>query len=89
MIIINSYTDDIPPQRLKHLYATNEIISEARGKLVAEYLATQGIDPSVITVNGMGDADPIAPNTNEEGRSKNRRVDRSQQTNTCFAWGCV
>lgn len=75
MIIINSYTDDIPPQRLKHLYATNEIISEARGKLVAEYLATQGIDPSVITVNGMGDADPIASNTNEEGRSKNRRVE--------------
>ncbi|OHD84036.1 MAG: hypothetical protein A3D90_00765, partial [Sulfuricurvum sp. RIFCSPHIGHO2_02_FULL_43_9] len=68
-IIINSYTDDIPPQRLKHLYATNEIISEARGKVVAEYLATQGIDPSIITVNGMGDADPIAPNTTEEGRS--------------------
>lgn len=75
MIIINSYTDDIPPQRLKHLYATNEIISEARGKVVAEYLATQGIDPSIITVNGMGDADPIAPNTTEEGRSKNRRVE--------------
>lgn len=75
MIIINSYTDDIPPQRLKHLYATNEIISEARGKVVAEYLAAQGVDPSIITVNGMGDADPIAPNTTEEGRSKNRRVE--------------
>jgi len=75
MVIINSYTDDIPPQRLKHLYATNEIISEARGKVVAEYLATQGIDPTIITVNGMGDADPIAPNTTEEGRSKNRRVE--------------
>ena len=75
MIIINSYTDDIPPQRLKHLYASNEIISEARGKLVAEYLATQGIDPHSITVNGMGDADPVASNTTEEGRSKNRRVE--------------
>ncbi len=75
MIIINSYTDDIPPQRLKHLYATNEIISEARGKLVAEYLAGQGIDPSLITVNGMGDADPVASNETEEGRSKNRRIE--------------
>jgi outer membrane protein OmpA-like peptidoglycan-associated protein len=74
-IIINSYTDDIPPQRLKALYATNEIISEARGKMVAEFLVTQGIDPKIITVNGMGDADPIAPNDNEEGRSKNRRVE--------------
>lgn len=75
MIIINSYTDDIPPQRLKHLYATNEIISEARGKLVAEYLAGQGIDPKIIMVNGMGDADPVASNDTEEGRSKNRRIE--------------
>lgn len=75
IIIINSYTDDIPPQRLKHLYATNEIISEARGKLVAEYLAGEGIDPKIITVNGMGDADPVASNATEEGRSKNRRIE--------------
>lgn len=75
IIIINSYTDDIPPQRLKHLYATNEIISKARGKLVAEYLAGQGIDPKIITVNGMGDADPVASNDTEEGRSKNRRIE--------------
>lgn len=75
MIIINAYTDDIPPQRLKHLYATNEIISEARGKLVAEFLAGEGIDPKIITVNGMGDADPVASNTTEEGRSKNRRIE--------------
>ncbi|MDD2781600.1 OmpA family protein [Sulfuricurvum sp.] len=74
-IIINSYTDDIPPQRLKHLYATNEIIAEARGKLVSEYLSSQGIDASVITVNGMGDADPVASNATEEGRSKNRRIE--------------
>jgi len=74
-IIINSYTDDIPPQRLKAQYATNEIVSEARGRLVAEYLSTQGIDPSIITVNGMGDADPVAPNDTPEGRSKNRRVE--------------
>ncbi|MFY9141868.1 OmpA family protein [Sulfuricurvum sp.] len=74
-IIINSYTDNIPPQRLKAQYATNEILSEARGKLVAEYLSTQGIDPSVITVNGMGDANPVASNDTQEGRSKNRRVE--------------
>lgn len=74
-IIINSYTDNIPPQRLKAQYATNEILSEARGKLVAEYLSTQGIDPSIITVNGMGDVNPVASNDTQEGRSKNRRVE--------------
>ncbi len=76
-VTINGYTDSIPPKRLKYLYATNEIISEARAKAVADYLATQGIDASRITVNGKGALDPVAPNDTEEGRSKNRRIEFS------------
>jgi flagellar motor protein MotB len=74
-VTINGYTDNIPPQRLKALYATNEILSEARAKMVADYLMTQGVEANKITVNGMGDVDPVAPNESEEGRSKNRRVE--------------
>lgn len=74
-VVINAYTDSIPPQRLKHLYATNEILSEARGKIVAEYLVSQGIDASRITVKGLGALNPVAPNDTEEGRSKNRRIE--------------
>ncbi|MBV5322125.1 MAG: OmpA family protein [Sulfuricurvum sp.] len=74
-VTINGYTDNIPPQRLKALYATNEILSEARAKMVADYLITQGIDAKAIKVVGMGDANPTASNDNEEGRSKNRRVE--------------
>jgi hypothetical protein len=74
-VTINGYTDNIPPQRLKALYATNEILSEARAKIVADYLMTQGVQANKITVNGMGDVDPVAPNESEEGRSKNRRIE--------------
>jgi OOP family OmpA-OmpF porin len=74
-VSINGYTDNIPPQRLKAQYATNEILSEARAKMVAEYLVSQGIDSRAITVKGMGDINPVASNENEEGRSKNRRVE--------------
>lgn len=74
-VTINGYTDNIPPQRLKALYATNAILSEARAKMVADYLVSIGIDANAIKVNGMGDADPVAANDNEEGRSKNRRVE--------------
>lgn len=74
-VTINGYTDNIPPQRLKALYATNEILSAARAQMVADYLKTQGIDANAITVKGMGDANPVASNENEEGRSKNRRVE--------------
>lgn len=74
-VAINGYTDNIPPQRLKAQYATNIILSQARAKMVADYLLTQGVDAGAITVKGMGDADPVASNENEEGRSKNRRVE--------------
>jgi OOP family OmpA-OmpF porin len=74
-VAINGYTDNIPPQRLKALYADNRILSEARAKMVADYLMTQGIPSDAIKVNGMGDADPVASNDNEEGRSKNRRIE--------------
>lgn len=74
-VTINGYTDNIPPQRLKAQYATNGILSEARAKMVADYLIAQGIDTDAIKVVGMGDVNPVASNENEEGRSKNRRVE--------------
>lgn len=74
-VTINGYTDNIPPQRLKALYATNEILSAARAQMVADYLVTQGIEKEAIKVVGMGDANPVASNDNEEGRSKNRRIE--------------
>jgi len=74
-VVINGYTDNIPPQRLKAQYATNVILSQARAKIVADYLMTLGIDSSIMSVNGMGDANPVASNENEEGRSKNRRIE--------------
>lgn len=74
-VTINGYTDNIPPQRLKALYATNEILSEARAQMVADYLVSIGIEKEAIKVVGMGDANPVASNENEEGRSKNRRIE--------------
>lgn len=74
-VTISGYTDNIPPQRLKALYATNVILSEARAQMVADYLVSIGIDPNAVSVKGMGDADPVATNDNEEGRSKNRRIE--------------
>jgi hypothetical protein len=38
-------------------------------------LVGAGVDKRRITTFGMGQAQPVAPNTTEEGRAKNRRVD--------------
>jgi outer membrane protein OmpA-like peptidoglycan-associated protein len=54
---------------------TNLTLSEMRADLVLEALVSLGVDASRITSVGMGEDFPIASNDDEDGRSKNRRVD--------------
>jgi outer membrane protein OmpA-like peptidoglycan-associated protein len=35
----------------------------------------RGVPASAVEAVGMGEASPVAPNTTEDGRSKNRRVE--------------
>jgi outer membrane protein OmpA-like peptidoglycan-associated protein len=56
--------------------AHNAKLSEARAQAVMKALVTgYGIDPARLTAKGFGDAKPVAPNTSEESRAKNRRVE--------------
>jgi chemotaxis protein MotB len=49
--------------------------STARAKEAARVLREDGIDPSALRVCGYGDIQPLASNTTEDGRRKNRRVE--------------
>lgn len=53
----------------------NQALSEARATTVAEYLAANGVDASILTVRGYGEAEPIDDNQTEQGRAANRRVE--------------
>jgi OOP family OmpA-OmpF porin len=53
----------------------NQILSERRAKAVADYLASQGVEGTLITTMGMGESSPIADNATAEGRAQNRRVE--------------
>jgi OOP family OmpA-OmpF porin len=68
-IIINGYTDNIGTEK------NNITLSLNRSKAVFDYLTEKGIDPSRIGYAGYGDKNPILPNTTEDGREKNRRVE--------------
>jgi len=50
-------------------------LSQQRANVVAEYLVNNGIDINRVETSGLGSAKPIAVNSTDEGRKKNRRVE--------------
>ena len=53
----------------------NLTLSDERAKSVMKYIADHGIDAKRMTAKGFGITKPIADNTTEEGKEKNRRVE--------------
>lgn len=69
---IEGYTDDIPIQTPE--FPSNWELSAARASAIARVLNDYGIPTDRITVTGYAEQYPIADNTTELGRDKNRRV---------------
>ena len=55
--------------------ASNAGLSASRAASVGQFLVAQGIPDSKIAVEGFGALRPVAPNTSEGNRAKNRRVE--------------
>lgn len=53
----------------------NMALSIRRAEAVFRYLVNRGIAPERISVEGMGELNPVATNETEEGRAQNRRVE--------------
>jgi OmpA-OmpF porin, OOP family len=53
----------------------NQNLSENRAKAVVDYLTGNGIDKERLTYKGYGSTKPMADNSTEEGKAKNRRVE--------------
>ncbi|MDP3859262.1 MAG: OmpA family protein [Stagnimonas sp.] len=50
-------------------------LSDGRAASVREYFVSKGIAEGQITSKGYGEAEPVADNTSDEGRERNRRVE--------------
>jgi outer membrane protein OmpA-like peptidoglycan-associated protein len=50
-------------------------LSEDRAKSVRDYLIGRGVAPGRLEAKGFGESSPVADNTTEEGRTKNRRTE--------------
>ena len=55
--------------------AYNQNLSAKRAQAVVNYLASKGVNPNRFKAMGFGESKPAAPNTTNEGRQKNRRVE--------------
>lgn len=74
-IRIEGYTCDLPP-RNNDLYPTNWELSTARAVNVLRYFTEiKGLDARRFSVAGYAGLRPVVPNTSEQNRRKNRRVD--------------
>jgi len=52
----------------------NITLSANRAKAIVDYLTEKGIESTRLSYKGYGDTQPIADNTTESGRAKNRRT---------------
>jgi outer membrane protein OmpA-like peptidoglycan-associated protein len=55
--------------------AINDPLSTQRAARTRDYLATRGVAASRFSILGRGSHEPLAPNTSEANRAKNRRVE--------------
>lgn len=73
-IELEGHTDNVPIHNSS--YSSNNWLSAARALNAATYLINEkGLDPQYLSWTGRGEYDPVASNSTEEGRSKNRRVE--------------
>ena len=68
-LTVEGHTDDAGTP------AHNQALSEGRANAVVGQLMAQGISLDRLTPKGFGQSKPIADNTTEEGRARNRRVE--------------
>ena len=59
--------------------AANQDLSEKRAQSVLAWLTAHGIPAARLTAKGFGQIQPVADNSTEDGRAKNRRVELAKQ----------
>jgi chemotaxis protein MotB len=76
-IQVEGHTDNVPiVSVLKKRFPTNWELSTARATEVVRYLQESGgINPQLLSATGYSEYQPVAPNDDEEGKHKNRRIE--------------
>lgn len=68
-ISLTGHTDDVGSD------VSNLSLGRKRAEIVKSYLLGQGVNASKIQIDSKGESVPVAENTSEDGRAKNRRTE--------------
>lgn len=76
-VIVEGYTDSQPvgPELRRLGISSNLDLSSRRADTVADTLIRLGTPRNIVSADGRGDANPIAPNDTPAGRAQNRRIE--------------
>jgi len=72
-INIKGHTDNSPISTA--IFPSNWELSAVRATTVLKYLISKGVRPQRLTATGYGEIMPLVPNTSEENKAQNRRVE--------------
>ncbi|VAW84482.1 hypothetical protein MNBD_GAMMA16-1614 [hydrothermal vent metagenome] len=68
-LVVRGHSDASGPENY------NRELSEERATSVKTFLITQGVQPSRVSSEGLGESSPVASNASPEGRAQNRRIE--------------
>jgi flagellar motor protein MotB len=75
MLMVSGFTDDMPVRGSNRQFADNWELSAQRALTVTRTLIEDGVSSSAIFAAAFGAQQPVAANTDAEGRARNRRVE--------------
>lgn len=67
-VVVEGHTDNVGNE------SYNSALSEKRAGAVRDVIVAQGVPADHVTTAGFGEAAPVAPNDERDGRGQNRRV---------------
>ena len=71
---VDGHTDDVPLSGTGRL-RDNWELSTARATSVVKLLIEQGVPPNRLVAAGFGEFQPLEPNSSDEARARNRRIE--------------
>ncbi len=75
ILMVSGFTDDRQVREGNARFADNWELSAQRALTVTRALVAEGVPAASVFAAAFGSSQPVGPNTDEEGRARNRRVE--------------